>query len=139
MAQAGGSQHGHIVSETCHGLVRSLAVHYPSKSTFHRISGVRGEDRDVAEQLLIFITLLPDKDSKTPTELWAGYTKKVPAVVDTAAELSCIEPAAKANLVRWSGDLLAEMRKRKNFEEAQGQPQQSARLQLARWASPSGA
>ncbi|CAK9080273.1 unnamed protein product [Durusdinium trenchii] len=97
--------------------LRSLAVHYPSKSTFHRISGVRGEDRDVAEQLLIFITLLPDKDSKTPTELWAGYTKKVPAVVDTAAELSCIEPAAKANLVRWSGDLLAEMRKRKNFEE----------------------
>ena len=51
-----------------------------------------------------------------------GYTKKVPAVVDTAAELSCIEPAAKANLVRWSGDLLAEMRKRKNSEEAQGQP-----------------
>ena len=49
-----------------------------------------------------------------------GYTKKIPAVVDTAAELSGIETAAKANLVRWSGDLTGEMRKRKSSEEAQG-------------------
>ena len=51
--------------------MRSLAVHYPSKSRCHRITSVPGEDRDVAEQLLMFITSLPDKDSKTPAELRA--------------------------------------------------------------------
>ena len=49
-----------------------------------------------------------------------GYLKSQPPVADTDAVLSAMEPGAKANLARWSGDLMSEMRRRKQADEASG-------------------
>ena len=49
-----------------------------------------------------------------------GYLKSQPPVADTDAVLSAMEPGVKANLARWSGDLMSEMRRRKQADEASG-------------------
>ena len=41
-----------------------------------------------------------------------GYLKSQPPAADTDAVLSGMEPGVKANLARWSGDLMSEMRRR---------------------------
>ena len=47
----------------------------------------------------------------------AGFSRKQPDLSDVGAVISEIPPAAKANLSKWSGDLLGDMRKRKRKDE----------------------
>ena len=54
----------------------------------------------------------------------AGFSRKQPDLSDVPAVINEIPPASKANLSKWSGDLLLEMRKRKRKdEEGDGQQQ----------------
>lgn len=48
-----------------------------------------------------------------------GYSKTVPPVANVEEALAEVEPGAKAHLCKWSGDLMAEMRKRKNSSTEQ--------------------
>ena len=52
---------GHIISECSRGEVRSIAVHFPSRSKKHRVTSVPPAKNDLAQILLEHIRAMPDR------------------------------------------------------------------------------
>ena len=49
------AKEGRIIEEWCWGEVRSIAIHFPSRSKKHRVTSVAGSRPDLARSLLEYI------------------------------------------------------------------------------------